>query len=131
MAILSNILAWRISWTERPSELYTPWPHREMDVTHTFMRLTLEWRWNGAGAAVSRYPSPRTEKLQQDGRHWSDFEEIPHIQGQSRSPSTIVGGGKITFRIKFHTFQRCSDGSNRPCVNQDPETSQRLRKNCA
>ena len=25
---------------------------------------------------------------------WSDFEEIPHIQGQRRSPSKMVGGAK-------------------------------------
>ena len=25
-------------------------------------------------------------------RHWSTFEEIPHIQGQRRSPSKMVGG---------------------------------------
>ena len=25
-------------------------------------------------------------------QHWSNFEEIPHIQGQRRSPSKIVGG---------------------------------------
>ena len=43
MATHSNILAWRIPWTEGPSELYTPWHHRELDMTNTFMRLTLEW----------------------------------------------------------------------------------------
>ena len=26
--------------------------------------------------------------------HWSDFEEIPHVQGQGRSPSKTVGGAK-------------------------------------
>ena len=26
--------------------------------------------------------------------HWNDFEEIPHIQGQNRSPSKTVGGVK-------------------------------------
>ena len=38
--------------------------------------------------------------------------------------------GKIAFRIKPHTFQRCSEGSNKPCVHQDPESPQRLRQNC-
>ena len=38
--------------------------------------------------------------------------------------------GKITFKIKPHTFQRCSESSNIPCVHQDPETPQRLRQNC-
>ena len=30
------------------------------------------------------------------------------------------------FRIKPHTRQRCLEGSNKPCVHQDPETPQRL-----
>ena len=38
--------------------------------------------------------------------------------------------GKITFRIKPHTHQRLSEGSNIPCAHQDPETPQRLRQNC-
>ena len=47
------------------------------------------------------------EKTQQDGRR-----------------------GKITFRIKPQTHQRCSEGSNKPCVHQDPQTPQRLSQNC-
>ena len=34
------------------------------------------------------------------------------------------------FRIKSHTHQRNSEGSNNPCVHQDPETPQRLSQNC-
>ena len=34
------------------------------------------------------------------------------------------------FRIKPHSLQRRSEGSNKPCANQDPETPHRLRKNC-
>ena len=30
--------------------------------------------------------------------------------------------GKIVFRIKPHTCQRCSEGTNKPCVHQDEET---------
>ena len=29
---------------------------------------------------------------QQDGRHWNGCKEIPHIQGQRRSPSKTIGG---------------------------------------
>ena len=61
----------------------------------------LEWFWGDT-------PRPRAkEKPQQDGRR-----------------------GKIMFRIKPHTCQRCLEGSNKPCVHQDPETPQRLRQNC-
>ena len=30
--------------------------------------------------------------------------------------------GKTVFRIKLHTHQRRSEGSNKPCAHQDPET---------
>ena len=33
---------------------------------------------------------------------------------------------EITFRIKPHTHQRCSEGSNKLCVHQDPETEPEL-----
>ena len=53
-------------------------------------------------------PGPRAkEKQQQDGKR-----------------------GKIAFRIKPHIHQRCSEGSNKPCVHQDPETPQSLNQNC-
>ena len=38
--------------------------------------------------------------------------------------------GKITFKIKPLIHQRHSECSNKPCVHQDPETSQRLSENC-
>ena len=61
---------------------------------------------------------------------WTNFEETPHIQGQRRSPSKMLGRGKISFRIKSHTQQRCLEGSNIPCMHQDRKTLQRLRQNC-
>ena len=39
MATHSSILAWRISWTEMPGRLHSPWDHKELDrteqLTHT------------------------------------------------------------------------------------------------
>ena len=29
----SSILAWRIPWTDEPDGLYSPWGHRESDMT--------------------------------------------------------------------------------------------------
>ena len=52
-------------------------------------------------------PCPRAEKPQKGGRR-----------------------GETTFSIKPHTFQRCLEGWNKPCVHQDPDTPQRLSKNC-
>ena len=80
-------------------------------------------------------------------RCWSDHEEIPHIQGQRRPSKMVSAGaavrryphprveepqqdsrrGEFAFRIKPHSRQRCLEGSNKPCVHQDPETPQRLR----
>ena len=37
---------------------------------------------------------------------------------------------EIAFRIKHLTHQRHSEGSNKSCVHQDPETPQRLSHNC-
>ena len=57
----------------------------------------------GTGAAVRRYPMSKSkEKPQQDVRR-----------------------GEFTFRIKSHSCQRHSEGSNNPCAPQDPETPQR------
>ena len=33
MATHSSILAWRIQWTEEPGGLYSPWGHKELDMT--------------------------------------------------------------------------------------------------
>ena len=33
MASLPSILAWRIPWTEEPGGLYSPWGHKESDMT--------------------------------------------------------------------------------------------------
>ncbi|CAI9170135.1 unnamed protein product [Rangifer tarandus platyrhynchus] len=61
---------------------------------------------------------------------WRDFEEIPHIQGQRTKTQQHGRRGEITFRVKPHTCQRRSEGSNKPCAHQDPETPRRLRELC-
>ena len=33
MATHSSILAWRIPWTEKSGELYSPWGRKELDTT--------------------------------------------------------------------------------------------------
>ena len=33
MATHSSILAWRIPWSEEPGGLYSPWGHKEQDMT--------------------------------------------------------------------------------------------------
>ena len=46
MATHSNILAWKISWTEKPSLVdYGPWGHKESDKTeateHAYTQVTI------------------------------------------------------------------------------------------
>ena len=33
MATHSSISAWKIPWTEEPGKLYSPWGHKELDIT--------------------------------------------------------------------------------------------------
>ena len=43
MANHSSFLAWRIPWTEEPDGLYSPWGHKESDMTE---RL-IQWEFDG------------------------------------------------------------------------------------
>ena len=40
MAAYSSILAYRILWVEEPGRLYSPWDHKELDMTE---QLTLSF----------------------------------------------------------------------------------------
>ena len=62
-------------------------------------------------------------------QHWSEFEEIPHVQGQRRSPNKMVEVVKSHLESN-PTPNRNAEGSNKPCMHQDPETPQRLSQNC-
>ena len=71
----------------------------------------------------------RTPKLQLNaeqlltGDCWiSPKKDTPHRR-EKEKPQEDNRRGKITFRIKPHTHQRCSEGSNKPCVHQDPEAT--------
>ena len=39
MATHSNILPWKISWTEEPGGLYSPWGHKELNMTEYIKNL--------------------------------------------------------------------------------------------
>ena len=44
MATHSNILAWKIPWTEKPSRLqYSPWGHKESDMIERLSTHTSVW----------------------------------------------------------------------------------------
>ena len=98
----------------------------------------------GAGAAAVRRWSGHEETSHVEGQRspskmvgtgavaaqcWSHCKEIPHIQGQRRSPSKM--GEEVNSCLDQTPFhQRHPEGSNKPCVHQDPETPQRLSQNC-
>ena len=56
-------------------------------------------------------------------------KDSPHPRAKEK-PQQNCRRDKITFRIKPHTHQKHSEGSNKPCTHQDPETPHRLRQNC-
>ena len=90
--------------------------------------LLLEWLWRDTSCL-------RAEKPQQDGRCWSGssvdrlWRDTPHPRAKEK-PQQDCRRGAFAFRIKPHSYQRHSEGSNKPCVHQDPENPQRLRQNC-
>ena len=99
------------------------------------------WRWSGSCMALERMwgdtPRAKAEKPQKDGRCYSSscvalkwlWEDTPHPRAKEK-PQQDGRRGEIAFRIKSHTHQRHSEGSNKSCEHQDPETPQRLRQNC-
>ena len=78
----------------------------------------------------------RTPKLQLTaeqpltGKCWIPPKKDTPCPRAKEKPQQDDRRGEITFRIKPHMLQRCSESSNKPCAHQDPETPQRLRKNC-
>ena len=126
-----------------------------LNILHNLWNTVQLW---GVGEAVRRYPTskirsssctslerpwgdtpcPRSEKSQQEGRHWRGdctvlkqlWGDTPHPRAKEKSQKDGMRG-KFTFRIKPNSCQRHTEGSNKSCVHQDPGTPQRLRQNCA
>ena len=78
----------------------------------------------------------RTPKLQLTaeqlltGQYWIPPTKDTLYPRVKEKPQHDGRRGKIAFRIKPLICQRCSEGSNKPYVHQDPETPQRLSQNC-
>ena len=49
MAAHSSIFSWRIPWTEEPGGLYSPWGHKESDMTETLTHTTQSLTGNRRG----------------------------------------------------------------------------------
>ena len=56
----------------------------------------------------------------------SHQKKIPHVQGQRRSPSKMVGGAKSHLESNSIPARDDQRAQTKPCVHQDPETPQRL-----
>ena len=87
------------------------WNYRRINTLQLLFTgcAALEWWLYGAGVTLRRYSMSK---------------------GKWKSLSKMVGGTKSHLESNPKTCQRCSEGSNKPCVHQDPETPQRLRQNC-
>ena len=78
----------------------------------------------------------RTPKLQLTaeqpltGECWSPPKKDTLRPRAKEKPQQDGKRGKFAFRIKPHSSQRPSEGSNKHCVHQDPEIPQRLSQNC-
>ena len=60
MVTHSSILAWRIPWTEEPGWGYSPWGHKELDITeytHTHRELS-----GGHGLEITAWSLPLPSK---------------------------------------------------------------------
>ena len=78
----------------------------------------------------------RTPKLQlaveqpSAGECWFPPQKDSPCPGAKEKSKHDGRRGEIVIRIKSHTHERHSEGSNKPCAHQDPETPQRLSQNC-
>ena len=69
----SSVLAWRIPQTEQPGRLYSPWGHKESDMTE---QLTLLEKEMATHSSILAWRIPWTEELgglQSTGRKESDM----------------------------------------------------------
>ena len=60
----------------------------------------------------------------------SHQKNIPHVQGQRRSPSKMVGGAKSSLDSSPISTRNAWRAQTEPCADQDPETPQRLSQTC-
>ena len=78
-ATYSNILAWRIPWTEEPGGLYSPWGHKESDMTewlaisiiiHMLFILLYLFRTSLVAQMIKNLPAMRETQVRSLG--WED-----------------------------------------------------------
>ena len=106
------------SWQEHWNGLPFPSPMPESE----------KWKWSSSVVSdpqrfpqTAAYQAPPSKGFFRQG-YWSGLP-LPSPQQNGRR-------GEFEFRFKPHFCHRCSEGSNKPCVDQDPGTPQRLKQNC-
>ena len=62
------------------------------------------------------------------GSHQKKKKRTPHVQGQQRSPSKMVGGAKLHLESNAIPTRDTWRAQTKPCAYQDSETPQRLTK---
>ena len=83
---------------------------------------------------VCSFTPVRTPKLQlaaeqpSTGECWIPPKNIPHVQGQRRSPSRTVGGAKSCLESNSIPTRDAQRAQTKPCMHQ--ETPQRLSQIC-
>ena len=77
MATHSSVLSWRIPWTEEPGGLYSPWGHKESDMTERLIQ------WESDGGKDYRRGSPSQWLVQ------SKFVEGKWIQSMVSFSSVV------------------------------------------
>ena len=97
-------------------------PHGPQRHLHTQLPLKMAEQKDVGSSSPMRTPSLKlTAEQPLTGEYWiPPKKKILQVQGQRQSPSKMVGGAKIAFRIKPHTHQRCSEGSNKTLCTPGP-----------
>ena len=92
-ATYSNILAWRIPWTEEPGGLYSPWGHKESDMTewlaisiiiHMLFILLYLFRTSLVAQMIKNLPAMRETQV------WSLGWEDPLEDGMATHSSILA-----------------------------------------
>ena len=101
------------------------------------VEITCSLRSNLKMAEQDMYSSSaRTPKLQltaelpSTGECWIPPKKIPHVKGQRRRSSKMVGGVKPHLESNPITARDARRAQTKLCVHQDPKAPQRLSQTC-
>ena len=111
-----------VSWEISPKLIWT-WPSGIRWRRKRLCAHFLLWELQNYSLLLNSH------RLENAGSHKKKKKDTPCPRAKE-NPQQICRRGEISFRLKPLIHQRCSEGSNKPCVHQDPEMPQRLSQNC-